>query len=525
MKWTEQVLKEKVNAIIEAESANRVNSVLFELPVGTYFFTDFYSLYYGSEHTPSTVTKKYILAEPAKVRLRMFGKHGISGHSAFNYYQADDKTKTQNRYGGYFYIRLDWKHIADQPKVLAAIKAWVDKVTPNFTATKEKGVITFVNKKTKEKLHCDLANQTFSRSYKKGKDRTIRYPAQFFKYVSGRALIKTLNDPKAETFNKLVDLVSKNYLQCRNFGTFLVKMFDHQHLEQYISAGVPFSFDMPFNYTDFSKDIRNKLNAYKMEYNQDVGALFCSDFSTGQTVFSQIKDCVGFETMVRLLSANIQAMNTLVNHYHYDLKTVFEYCRARKWKSGRPAGYYWQQQQDKNTASPEDTVLDNKQYFNYSTYDCVTYLRDYARMAIDVYGENYEKYPANLVEAHDETTAIHKTRQLNIDIKKFEETIDKTLEWKSKDFVVIYPKTPEEVILEGKKLRHCVGSYIQSVVRGECKVVFLRLKENLEKPFVTIEIVGGNINQARGVANSNPTYDARMALRDYAKDKKLLYRG
>jgi hypothetical protein len=41
MKWTEQVLKEKVNAIIEAESANRVNSVLFELPVGTYFFTDY----------------------------------------------------------------------------------------------------------------------------------------------------------------------------------------------------------------------------------------------------------------------------------------------------------------------------------------------------------------------------------------------------------------------------------------------------------------------------------------------------
>jgi hypothetical protein len=455
----------------------------------------------------------------------MFGKHGISGHSAFNYYQADDKTKTQNRYGGYFYIRLDWKHILARPKVLKVITDWLEKVTPNYTATKERGIITFVNNATNEKLHCDLANQTFSRTYKKGKDRTIRYPAQFFKYVSGRALIKTLDDPKAETFNKLVDLVASRYQQCRNFGTFLVKMFDHQHLEQYISAGVEFDFEIPFNYVDFNKDIRAKLNENKIRYDQNVGALFCSDKDVGQAVFAQIKDCKSFGTMVKVLSQNIQPMNTLVNHYHYDLKRLFEYCRERKWQTHRDGELDRWGQPARTLQSPEEFDTQSNTYFSTYNYTVVSYLRDYARMAQQVYGDVYDKYPERLMQAHNDATALYAVRKQEIDAKAFEETIDKTLEWKNKDFVVLYPKSSNEVIEEGKKLRHCVGSYIQSVIQNECKIVFLRQKDAPEKPFVTIEISGGNIRQARGVGNSNPIYDARMALKDYAKAKKLLYRG
>ena len=513
MKWTAETLKEKVWSIVEAEKRGQ-NLLIFEIPQGAYCFTDYG--YYGARDGKQPV-QKHTFDSDTKIRIGAFTEKGIAGYTSCELREFGAKRDPNGWNRAYYrYIRLDWQHIIEQPKVLKPLVAWIEKVTPHYSANKEKGIITFENEKTKEKLYCDLANQKFVRTYKKGKDRQVRYPAQFFKYVSGRALIKTLSDPKAATFNKLVDLVAQQYSNCRNFGTFLVKMFDHQHLEQYISAGVEFSFDMPFNYTDFSKDIRNKLNEHKIKYTQDIGALFCSDQDTGRAVFAQIKDCKGFAAMTRVLVQNIQALNTLVNHYHYDLKRLFEYCRERNWQA---------HQRGPRDASPENIILGDGQYFYPYAYDIVSTLRDYARMALDVYGEVYEKYPDNIQEAHAEANRIYNTRKREIDNKRFEELVDKSLEWKNKEFVVVYPKTADEVIEEGKRLRHCVGSYIQSVVRGECKIVFLRLKEEKEKPFVTIEIQGGNIRQARAVGNSNPTYDARMALRDYAKEKNLLYRG
>lgn len=535
MKWTLPTLKKKVLAIVTAEKGFRYNTFVFTLPKDSYVYdsSSYYSYYnydgddLNAKPPACPEFSKRILSEDAKIYFNNLTQWGISGYVRYAGKRADGEGATKT-YGytipSYQYLRLDWKDIIAQPKILKALEDWVIKITPHYKATKERGIITFVNTETKEKLHCDLSKQVFTRSYKKGKDKQIRYPAQFFKHVSGRALIQTLTDPKASTFNQLVKLISSEYKQCRNFGTFLVKMFDHQHLEQYISAGVPFDFQIPFNYTDFTKDIRNKLNEHRMRYTQDIGALFCSDFDTGQEVFAQIKDCVGFAYMTRLLARNIQPLNTLVNHYHYDLKRVFEYCRARNWQSGR-TNYRYGFRTEKAKTNPEKLVITNQNWVSTYEYDCIQSLRDYARMAIDVYGNNYEKYPANLIAAHNATDAIYKTRQVEIDARKFAESINKDLEWKSKDFVVVYPKAPEEIIVEGQKLRHCVGSYIQSVVRGECQIVFLRQKEEIDKPFVTVEIVGGNISQARAASNTTPTYDARMALRDYAKEKKLLYRG
>jgi hypothetical protein len=224
--------------------------------------------------------------------------------------------------------------------------------------------------------------------------------------------------------------------------------------------------------------------------------------------------------MVMLLAHNIQPLNTLVNHYNYDLKTLFEYCRKNKWYVRKPARFTYYTPTELQNPETEDI-----KHFSSYNYDIVSFLRDYSRMALDVYGDNYDKYPADLHAAHEECNRIYQTRKVEIDQKRFAETIDKSLEWKNDEFEIIYPKASDEVVAEGKALRHCVGSYIQSVVRGECKILFLRKKDELEKPFVTIEISGGNIRQARGYGNSAPIYDAKMALQDYAKSKKLLYRG
>lgn len=62
--------------------------------------------------------------------------------------------------------------------------------------------------------------------------------------------------------------------------------------------------------------------------------------------------------------------------------------------------------------------------------------------------------------------------------------------------------TPEELDYEGNAMRHCVGSYKQKVISGNCLIVSLRDKNN--EPHATIEIDTKTMSvvQIRGVANS-----------------------
>lgn len=470
-----------------------------EFPIGTKFRSTWYA--------KGTSELNWMLIDAAPVRLRDFSEDGVTAWC--NRHAQSIQNPAEKSYYGY--VSLNWEEIGKNKELTASLAEWIEKVTPNIDVVKNGGVITFTKRDTQEKLYCDLNKQTFVRTYKKGKDRQINYPMQFFKYFSGRVLISMIEDKDCEVFGKLVKEVSSHYSQCRNFGTFLVRMFDHIHLEQYVAAGVNFDFNIPFSYTDFDKDMRAKFNENGIRYTESVGALFCSDKDVGRAIFAQIKDKVGFKAMVTLLSVHIQALNTLVNHYHYDLKTLFAYCRERKWQAH---------------TDYEDIENRKDQYFSTYSYNIISYLRDYARMARQVYGEDYEKYPKNLTEAHNETSNLFHTRKIDERTQKcFEDIIDKKLEWENKEFKVIYPKTAEEIIEEGKSLKHCVGSYIQSVISGDCAIVFLRSKENENKPLVTIEISNGSIRQARGQSNSVPKYDARIALKEYAKSKKLMYIG
>ena len=74
-------------------------------------------------------------------------------------------------------------------------------------------------------------------------------------------------------------------------------------------------------------------------------------------------------------------------------------------------------------------------------------------------------------------------------------------------------------------LKHCVGSYIENVLDGETRIVFIRKAEDLDKPFFTVEVDNNNvIQQAHGFCNSNVnTVNGLMDFIDsWAKEKNLV---
>lgn len=69
-------------------------------------------------------------------------------------------------------------------------------------------------------------------------------------------------------------------------------------------------------------------------------------------------------------------------------------------------------------------------------------------------------------------------------------------EYDNGEFSITIPKSTQAIIEEGRKLRHCVGVYVDKVVRREDMIYFLRKDKNI--PYVTIEVKDKKVTQIEG---------------------------
>ena len=56
------------------------------------------------------------------------------------------------------------------------------------------------------------------------------------------------------------------------------------------------------------------------------------------------------------------------------------------------------------------------------------------------------------------------------------------------DLCIVVPGSTEEIIMEGRTLKHCVGGYAARHFNDQVTILFLRHKRKPDTPFVTIEI-------------------------------------
>lgn len=132
-------------------------------------------------------------------------------------------------------------------------------------------------------------------------------------------------------------------------------------------------------------------------------------------------------------------------------------------------------------------------------------------------------YPKNLKERHDLAYNLVKKKANELydkAIREMYEEVKEKFSWDSEEFAIIVPRNAFEICHEGEKLHHCVGTYVERVAKGKTNIVFLRKKEQIEKPFYTLEIRNGVIVQSRGFDDVDPTDDVKKAI-DRFKTKKL----
>lgn len=95
-------------------------------------------------------------------------------------------------------------------------------------------------------------------------------------------------------------------------------------------------------------------------------------------------------------------------------------------------------------------------------------------------------------------------------------------EYDNGEFSITIPKTTQDIINEGKALHHCVGVYVDKVIRREDMIYFLRKDRNV--PYVTIEVKDKKVTQIEGgLDNRYISKDSEeyKAIQEWAKLNKF----
>ena len=179
---------------------------------------------------------------------------------------------------------------------------------------------------------------------------------------------------------------------------------------------------------------------------------------------------------------------------------------------------------------------DYRRLYQYLTDDIYTYqgisdvsegltlLKDYINMC-ETMGVPYEKYPKSLKLAHDLASKNLEIKVNNEQQELFREVINKDdykdLEYKGTYYSVVNPKTTDDIVNEGRYLHHCVGSYVNTVIKGTTKILFFRNNDNIDRPLITLEVRDGVLRQYKGRQNRRPTDTEMNEIMRWANLKGL----
>lgn len=170
--------------------------------------------------------------------------------------------------------------------------------------------------------------------------------------------------------------------------------------------------------------------------------------------------------------------------------------------------------------------------------DILQYYRDYIQMSEDKgmdATDDIIRLNARLVEWHDRY--VEEAEKIKIDIRNKEvntkyKDIAKNYErncemfaWQDKELAIVVPKKASDIVREGRLQHHCVADgdiYIKNMNEDKGFILFLRKKEDLDKPYYTIELSPDwDIKQRNAAFNRKPDINNIDAvLKKWIKSKK-----
>ena len=150
--------------------------------------------------------------------------------------------------------------------------------------------------------------------------------------------------------------------------------------------------------------------------------------------------------------------------------------------------------------------------------------------------KKYRKYPKNLDVSHGIAVIEYNDLQFSDsfnteNVELFNNRIAEIsksykLEHTNKKmgYSIILPSSVQDMYMEGIELHNCVFSYVEYVTSGSSLIFFLRRSDDIDVPYVTIEVNPDtlNITQLSGYGDSVPDSFAYQCIEDWVKSKNSL---
>jgi DNA-directed RNA polymerase subunit RPC12/RpoP len=161
----------------------------------------------------------------------------------------------------------------------------------------------------------------------------------------------------------------------------------------------------------------------------------------------------------------------------------------------------------------------------YSSADSIVgALRDYIRDCIELgmdLTQEHVLFPNNLYEAHQKTirkVKIKVDESLNLKITARLKELE-IFRFEYQDLLIRPAASSIELFEEGKKLNHCVGGYSKNYADGKTNLFVLRKASDPDKPFYTVEMIGKEIVQVRGLRNCKATKEIEAFMKVFKAEK------
>lgn len=127
-------------------------------------------------------------------------------------------------------------------------------------------------------------------------------------------------------------------------------------------------------------------------------------------------------------------------------------------------------------------------------------------------------FPHNFEAMHERLSATIKYQHDKAVRAEFTKHIEerKQLEFSDGNLMIVQPKQMADIAYEGKVLSHCVGGYAERHAKGALSIMFIRKKNEPDKPYYTMEVsADGKIVQVRGKRNIAPNKEVEDLIKGY----------
>lgn len=146
-------------------------------------------------------------------------------------------------------------------------------------------------------------------------------------------------------------------------------------------------------------------------------------------------------------------------------------------------------------------------------------LFDYADMMNKLY-DNFDKYPAKLSVAHKQAIKEYNRLKFSFDENAYSKRNVLEYECEIDGFKFIYPRKASEIQKEGREQHNCVATYINRVLEEDCHIMFMRPVDDIKNSYITLEIRGNKIVQAKRKYNKDPSKEEREVIKKWNEKYK-----